>query len=37
MKVLQADFYDGITSQRHEVSLLIGGGKLKVVGRDVGR
>ena len=35
MSVLQAVFFDGKTSQRHEVSVFIAGGKLKVVGRDV--
>ena len=35
MSVLQAAYFDGKTSQRHEVSVFIAGGKLKVVGRDV--
>jgi len=35
MSVLQAAYFDGKTSQRHEVSVMIGGGKLKVIGRDV--
>jgi Zn-dependent protease with chaperone function len=35
MSVLQAVYYDGKTSQRHPVSLVLSAGKLKVVGRDV--
>ena len=33
--VLAADYYDGKTSTRHEVSLIVGAGKLKVVGQSV--
>ena len=35
MSVLQADYFDGKTSRRHRVSLLLSPGKLKIVGRDV--
>ena len=35
MSPIQADYYDGKTSARHPVSLLAGGGKLKVIGADV--
>ena len=35
MSVLQAAYFDGKTSRRHEVSVFIAGGRLKVVGRDV--
>jgi len=35
MSVLQAAYFDGKTSRRHEVSVMITGGKLKVIGRDV--
>jgi predicted Zn-dependent protease len=35
MKPIQADYYDGKTSACHAVSLLIGGGKLKVIGEQV--
>lgn len=35
MSVLTAAYFDGKTSQRHEVSLVLSAGKLKVVGRDV--
>ena len=35
MSVLQAVYFDGKTSRRHEVSVFIAGGMLKVVGRDV--
>jgi Zn-dependent protease with chaperone function len=32
---LKADYFDGKDSTRHPVSVLVSGGKLKVVGRDV--
>lgn len=35
MKTLAADYFDGKDSRRHAVTVLIGGGRLKVVGRDV--
>lgn len=35
MSVLRAAYFDGKTSQRREVSLVLSAGKLKVVGRDV--
>ena len=35
MSVLQADYFDGKTSRKHPVSMMIAGGKLKIVGRDV--
>lgn len=35
MSPIQADYYDGKTSARHPVSLLVGGGQLKVIGADV--
>lgn len=35
MSVLQAVYFDGKTSQRHPVSLVLSAGKLKIVGRDV--
>ena len=35
MSVLQADYFDGKNSLKHAVSVMIAGGKLKVVGRDV--
>ena len=35
MSVLRADYFDGKTSVKHEVSMLLAGGKLKLVGRDV--
>jgi len=35
MSVLQTDYFDGKTSLKHPVSVMIAGGKLKIVGRDV--
>ena len=35
MSVLQADYFDGKTSLKHPVSVMIAGGRLKIVGRDV--
>lgn len=35
MKTLQASYFDGKDSRRHAVTVVIGGGRLKVVGRDV--
>jgi predicted Zn-dependent protease len=35
MSVLQADYFDGKTSRKHPVSVMIAGGRLKVIGRDV--
>jgi len=35
MSILQARYFDGRNSLEHEVGVLIGGGKLKLVGRDV--
>ncbi len=35
MSVLQAGYFDGRNSLEHEVGVLIGGGRLKLVGRDV--
>jgi predicted Zn-dependent protease len=35
VNVLAADYFDGRTSVRHAVSLIVSRGKLKVVGRDV--
>jgi predicted Zn-dependent protease len=35
MKTLKARYFDGKSSQPHEVTLVIGGGRLKIVGRDV--
>lgn len=35
MSVLQAVYFDGKTSQRHPVSLVLSAGKLTIVGRDV--
>ena len=35
MSVLQAVYFDGKRSRRHPVSVLLSGGKLKVVGREV--
>lgn len=35
MRPIQADYYDGKTSMRHQVSLLVGAGKLKVIGEQV--
>ena len=35
MSPIQADYYDGKTSVRHPVSLLVGAGKLKVIGEQV--
>lgn len=33
--IVQGDYYDGHNSLRHPVSLIFGGGRLKVVGADV--
>ena len=35
MSVLQAVYFDGKDSQRHPVTLVLSGGRLKVIGRDV--
>ena len=35
MSVLQAAYFDGKDSRRHPVSVMITGGRLKVIGRDV--
>jgi Zn-dependent protease with chaperone function/TPR repeat protein len=35
MSVLQARYFDGRNSIEHEVGVLIGGGRLKLVGRDI--
>ena len=35
MKPVAAVYFDGKDSLRHEVSLLIGGGKVRLVGRDI--
>ncbi|HZF19226.1 MAG TPA: M48 family metalloprotease [Burkholderiales bacterium] len=35
MSPLATVYFDGKTSARHEVGLLIGGGKVKLVGRDI--
>jgi len=35
VSVLQATYFDGKTSRRHPVSVLLSAGRLKVVGRDV--
>ena len=35
MKVLAARYFDGKLSAPHDVKLLFGGGRLRVVGRDV--
>ena len=35
MSVLQVDYFDGKTSLKHPVSVMIAGGRLKIVGRDV--
>jgi predicted Zn-dependent protease len=35
MSVLQAVYFDGKDSRRHPVSVMITGGRLKVIGRDV--
>jgi predicted Zn-dependent protease/TPR repeat protein len=35
MRPIQADYYDGKTSARQQVSLLVGAGKLKVIGEQV--
>jgi Zn-dependent protease with chaperone function len=35
MSVLRAAYFDGKTSQRRDVSLVLSAGKLKIVGRDV--
>jgi len=33
--IIKGDYYDGKTSVRHPVSMIFGGGRLKVVGADV--
>src|SRR5918992_2494474 len=35
MKVLKARYFDGKSSRGHDVTLVVGGGRLKIVGRDV--
>jgi len=35
MSVLRADYFDGKRSVKHEVTVLLAGGRLKLVGRDV--
>lgn len=35
MTPIAAGYFDGKTSVRHEVSVLIGGGRVKLIGRDV--
>jgi Zn-dependent protease with chaperone function/TPR repeat protein len=35
MSVLKADYYDGKSSQKRPVTVVVSGGRLKVVGRDV--
>ena len=35
MKALQARYFDGKSSRGHEVTLMLSGGRLKLVGRDV--
>ncbi len=35
MTVLQAHYFDGKSSHKHEVSVMLSGGRLKVIGRDV--
>ena len=35
MSILQAHYFDGKRALRHDVSLMLGGGRLKVVGTDV--
>lgn len=35
MSILRAHYFDGRTSAKHEVSLLLAGGAIKVVGREV--
>jgi hypothetical protein len=35
MSVLRADYYDGKSSQKRPVTVVVSGGRLKVVGRDV--
>jgi predicted Zn-dependent protease len=35
MKVLQARYFDGKSSRSHEVTLMLSGGRLKLVGRDL--
>ncbi len=35
MNVLRATYYDGKSATRHEVSLMLGGGKLRAIGREV--
>ena len=35
MKTLGADYFDGKDSRKHAVTLLVGGGRLKIVGREV--
>lgn len=35
MKVFQADYFDGKSSRRHPVSVIVAGGRMKLVGRDI--
>ena len=35
MSVLQAVYFDGKDSRKHAVSVMIAGGRLKVIGREV--
>ena len=35
MSVFKARYFDGQRSVAHEVSVVLGGGALKIVGRDV--
>ena len=35
MSVLRADYFDGKRSLKHEISVIVSGGRLKLVGREV--
>jgi predicted Zn-dependent protease/TPR repeat protein len=35
MKVLQADYFDGKSSRRHAVTVIVSGERMKIVGRDI--
>jgi len=35
MNVLQADYFDGKTSRKHAVTVVLSGGRLKIIGREV--
>jgi Zn-dependent protease with chaperone function/tetratricopeptide (TPR) repeat protein len=35
MTILRADYFDGKSSLKHPVTMMVGGGKLRIVGRDV--